>query len=148
MWLTFHSPRGSVEQRWTHCALLRDNVQHHLEGGKPSREFECLHTIGEAPAQRVVSVLARQLRAELERARQGLAGIPAASLAVSRGTLAVQWPPPAAQETELAGAHARSLPFSDRPGATLGELFGPLLDRLLRITEGTSATDEVVVINL
>jgi hypothetical protein len=38
MSMSFNGPNGWIEQRWTVYALLRDNVQHHLEDGAPTKE--------------------------------------------------------------------------------------------------------------
>jgi hypothetical protein len=47
MSLAFSGPGGSLEVRWIVYALLRDNVQHHLEGGKPSAAFSAVHETSE-----------------------------------------------------------------------------------------------------
>ena len=68
MSLSFHGPKGSLEQRWIYYAMLRDSVQHHIEGGKPTEDFDCLHRVSDALVEHRVTVPALRLRKELERA--------------------------------------------------------------------------------
>jgi hypothetical protein len=102
--LTFDGPGGSFERRWIVYAMLRDNVQHHLEGGEPTPAFQHLHQLGDALSSGSVSVPALALRGELERLA-GLLERPLSQLAVSLRTRAVHmlhFPLPSRGGTSLA----------------------------------------------
>ncbi len=145
--LTFEGPNGSFERRWIVYAMLRDNVQHHLEGGEPSAAFQSLHQLGEALASGTVSVPAVALRRELEPLEQMLER-PASDLAVSLRTRAVHslhFPLPDRRGTSLASDVDFAPPFPLGNTSTLKDVFGSLVSELLRITEGASVTDRVTV---
>lgn len=151
MSLSFNGPKGSIEQRWIYYALLRDNVQHHIEGGQPSQDFECLHRISDALAQHRVTVPARKLHAELLRAKAVLCPLPATQLAISartRAVLSLRWPPPEARATMLVSEWGGSVPLLGTAGTTLDEVFGHLLDQLISVTEAASESDVVTIIDL
>jgi hypothetical protein len=149
MSMSFSGPKGSVEQRWIVYALLRDCVQHHLEGGAPSPEFEALHSMGQALGGKRVVVPARKLHEELTRARAALSGRPIQDLAISTRTHAVislHWPPPAKPSTSLVEIQGSSIPLlGDIAGDRLDDVFGNLLDSLLQISEGAGEADQVEV---
>lgn len=149
MSLSFSGPNGSVEQRWIVYALLRDGVQHHLEGGTPSPEFEALHSIGQALGGKRVLVPARKLHEELTRARAALSGRPIQDLAISNRTHAVislHWPPPAKPSTSLVDFQSGSIPLlGDFAGDRLDDVFGSLLESLLHLTDGAGEGDQVEV---
>jgi hypothetical protein len=93
--LCFQGPDGEVEERWIIYALLRDNIQHHLEHGAPSKQFEAIHRAGGALGGGRVTLNALQLRVELGRAQGELIARPISELAVSARTRAVierTWP--------------------------------------------------------
>jgi hypothetical protein len=145
MSLVFTGPGGSAERRWIVFALLRDNVQHHLEGGTPSEAFQSIHGVASALGGGSVSLDAAALRKELEAARS-LTSRPASDLALSTRTLAVisrRWPPPTDQKTELASELGWPIPAAD--GAqTLGDVFGDLIEELIRVTGAGSGVVEVL----
>ena len=152
MSLLFKGPRGSVEQRWIVYALLRDNVQHYLEGGTPTEEFASVHGITEALGGKAVTVGAQALRRELVRAREEISDRPVSELAVSVRTLAVinlLWPPPEKRETMLLSACGRDIPFIDITGGkTMNDVFGLLLDELIQITKNASIDDIVEIVDM
>ncbi|MEZ4300044.1 MAG: hypothetical protein R3B70_34165 [Polyangiaceae bacterium] len=150
MSLSFHGPRGTIEQRWIYYALLRDNVQHHIEGGKPSGEFECLHEISHALMHHRVTVSAKKLHDELIRAHKVLMEMPSSELAISLRTRAVLSlrPPPDSRETELVRDWGGTIPLLGKMRPQLADVFGHLLEQLLTITEGATDTDEVTIIDL
>jgi len=135
----YATTNGSFEQRWVVYALLRDCVQHHLEGGTPSAEFGALHAVSEALVGRVVHIDAGKLNAELKRAKGALAGRPISELALSmrtRSVITLHWPPPKERATSLAGADVLGLPLiGDLQATTLDDVFSPLLDALIALTE-------------
>jgi hypothetical protein len=149
MSLIFQGPGGSFERRWIVYAMLRDNVQHHLEGGAPSGEFSALHTLGEALSNGEVTVPAPKLRSELLRARV-LLDRPADDLAVSVRTRAacnLSFPLPAVSATALAAQEDWTVPFPMEGAETLGDLLGSFLEELLRVATGASDSDVVRAID-
>jgi hypothetical protein len=149
MSLTFQGPNGAFERRWIVYAMLRDNVQHHLENGAPTEAFSALHALSAALLRGEVSVPARKLHAELAEAR-GLLDRPIEDLAVSvrtRAICALMFPLPSLQETELASRAEWTAPFPTAGAQTLGDLFGSLVEELLRITERASAEDVLTAID-
>jgi len=149
MSLSFIGPTGSFERRWIVYAILRDNVQHHLEGGVPGPQFAALHAIGGALAQGEVRVSAPVLHAELERVRP-LLERPLLELAVSERTRAVcmlDLPLPAASATMLASSAGWQPPLPAHNPQTLGDVFGSLVVELLRVTEGAAEGDELTVVD-
>ncbi|MBS2022340.1 MAG: hypothetical protein JST92_08010 [Deltaproteobacteria bacterium] len=150
MSLDFQGPRGSIEQRWIIYALLRDNVQHHLEGGRQGDGFQALHGLQLALGGRPVSVSARRLHDELLKAQRELPAKPIDQLAVSgrtRAVISLTFPIPEVGETMLvAGSGVVVEPV--RGARTLGDVFGFLLDDLLRVTRDAGPDDQVVVTDL
>lgn len=151
MSFSFVGPAGSAEHRWIAYALLRDAVQHHIEGGKPTPEHAELHRVAEALGGKSIEIPAGRLRAQVQRAKQVLAEKSVAELAVSartRSVLLYEWPPPADRQTWLLSECGVSLPVLTGHEKTLDDVVGALLDDLLRITEGASDTDVVHVFDL
>ncbi|MGH7294160.1 MAG: hypothetical protein ACRELB_04475 [Polyangiaceae bacterium] len=147
MSLSFFGPAGSFERRWIVYALLRDNVQHHLESKTPTTDFAAIHTIGDALVTGKATVPARKLRDELVRA-QTLLDRPAAELAVSRRTRAVcslRFPLPDTRDTALASSVEWTAPYAIEDAKTLGDFFGSLVSELLRVTDGAGEADVVTV---
>jgi hypothetical protein len=147
MSLVFSGPRGSFERRWIVYAMLRDNVQHHLEGGTPGPEFSALHTLSDVLLNGSATVSALKLRDEAERATV-LMGRPISDLAVSIRTRAVTtrvFPLPEVRGTLLASHAGWGLPFPLEQARTLGDLLGSMVEELLRVTEGAREGNEVSV---
>ena len=149
MSLTYTGPQGSFERRWIVYAMLRDNVQHHLENGEPSADFEHLHALGQALSGRGVSVPALALRAELARLGPMLE-LPLAELAISVRTQAVltlMVPPPERRGTMLVAEAEWALPFPLEGALTLNDVFGSLVTELLRVCEGATPLDTLNVMD-
>lgn len=149
MSLSFLGPAGSFERRWIVYAMLRDNVQHHLEGGSPSPEFTQIHALGEALLSGRVAVPALALRAELLRAQE-LMDRPIDDLAVSlrtRAVLTMGFPLLGTPSTDLVSEAGWTLPFPLAGARTLGDAFGSLLVELLRITENAKSSDVVEILD-
>lgn len=147
MSLCFSSPRGEVEQRWIVYALLRDNVQHHLERGTQTPEFQELHRVAEALGGRRVTLNALRLRRELEKAQASLSGRPIEQLAVSAHTRAAingVWPPDL-EATTVVGPDARTIGWLRPEMRNLDQAFGPLIRRLLELTEDARDEDSIEV---
>ena len=149
MSLAFFGPHGSLEARWIVYALLRDNVQHYLEGGSPSEKFAEIHQISEALVQDRIRVNAARLRSQLEQAKVALFDRPAADIALSgrtRAVLSADWPPKTL-ETTVAGKAELSIPMLHAGIRTMAEAFGNLVNELLEITEGVGENDWVEVVD-
>lgn len=138
-----------MEERWIIYALMRDNVQHHLERGSPSGEFEEIHRAGDALGGQAVQLNALRLRAELRRAQVGLAARPISDLAVSAKTRAVvegTWPVERQPSTILAAdSVAELVPWLPPDMLTLDQVFGNLIRSLLGVTSGAGPHDLVEV---
>jgi hypothetical protein len=81
---------------------------------------------------------------------RGLLHRPIADLAVSVRTRAIcslLFPLPSVQETELASRAEWTVPFPLAGASTLADLFGSLVEELLRITEGASQEDVLTAID-
>lgn len=146
----FVGPGGQLEQRWIVYACLRDNVQHHLEGGSPTDAFSALHSISAALTGAEVVVSASKLRDELTRARV-LLERPASELAISartRSVIALKWPPPEVRETVLVRETGGLSALIGGSPRTLGDVFGHLLERLLAIVDGAGPDATVTVTDL
>jgi len=146
--LCFTGPAGSIEQRWIVYALLRDNVRHHLETGGGAPTFEAIRSAAGALGGGTVVLNARRLRAELERAREGLLGRPITDLAISlrtRSVIDLAWPPPDRDETTLVSTKVGKIGWLNPEARSLDEAFGHLIRGLLDITEGATEDDVVEV---
>lgn len=136
MSLTFIGPVSSFERRWIVYAILRDNVQHHLEDGSPTEAFAAIHAAGDALGQGPdgVSVNARKLRDELLIVKERLLQLSIAQLAISIRTRAVTslaYPLPEHRETGLVQALEWTIPYPLDGAKTLGDIFGTLVNELL-----------------
>jgi hypothetical protein len=150
MSISFTGPKGWIEQRWIVYALLRDNVQHHIEGGTPTGKFQSLHSIAEALGGKEVKVPAGPLHEELLVARP-LLGRPIEDLAISlrtRAVLSLHWPPPERRETMRVTEWGGTIPLISVTAKTLDDVFGHLLEGLIRITEEAPEGTVVDVIDL
>jgi hypothetical protein len=149
MSLAFFGPKGSVEVRWIVYALLRDNVQHYLEGGSRSDAFAELHQVGEALLKDCVRVNARRLRAQVEKAKEVLLHRSASDIALSgrtRAVLSAVWPPPK-EDTIVVGKAALTIPLLHEGIRTMGDAFGNLVTSLLDLTEGAGPDDAVEIVD-
>lgn len=149
MSLSFAGTKGTVERRWIEYAMLRDNVQHHLERGTPAGAFPNLHRISEALGGRTVELSAKGLHEELTRAR-GLLERPVAELAISQRTRAaveLQWPPSGGDSTTLLATSGLTSLLSGREKVA-GDVFGGLLEALLTLTEGATDVEKLHVQDL
>lgn len=149
MSLTFQGPGGAFERRWIVYAMVRDNVQHHLEGGVPTQAFSALHALADALSRGEVSVPAAKLHAELTQALE-LLERPIDELAVSvrtRAACSLLFPPPTLRATALVSEEDWTLPFPIAGAETLGDVFGSLVEELLRVTAGATPNDVLRVID-
>lgn len=149
MSFSFVGPNGGFERRWIVYALLRDNVQHHLEGGAPSPAFAAIHSISEAlgAGPEGVKISGAKLKEEVAVIQSRLASIHIDELAVSLRTRAVitrSFPLPTLRATELARLMDWSVPFPTDQAETVGSLFEDFLEELMEICG--EASDSVVCV--
>jgi len=145
--LTFLMPRGGFETRWIVYALLRDNVQHHLEGGCSSQAYAAIHSIAAALGGKRISVPAHQLRDEAGRALDALGERNISELAIGGRTeaaISLAWPPHAV-DTRILGDSVLALGLGEP--RTLGEVFGTLLRAIVDGTKDATIYDVVEVVD-
>lgn len=151
MSLMFSGPKGTIERRWILYALLRDNVQHHLEGGTPGARFGAIHGVVEALGGRRTRINARELHAQAVSARDQLLHRPIDQLAIGARTRAV-----VSREVPRVDANTTALvPPGQTYGIvvlegakTLDDVFGPFVNELVAMTEGAGDDDFVEVSDL
>lgn len=153
MSLTFVGPSGAFERRWIVYAILRDNVQHHLEAGKPSDAFGAIHAMGEALGRgpEGIAVNAARLRDELFVVRERLLSLTIGQLAISVRTRAVTsmvYPLPDHRETGLVQALEWTLPLQLNDAQCLGDVFGSLVTELLHAIGEAGPDDQVQVVDV
>lgn len=147
MKIFIESSRRSVSIDWSDYALLRDNIQHFLEGGQPSARFRALHALEGAVDTGKAAVDAARLRGELLGACYGLRKLELRDGAISLRTrsLVTQCPTlPKRRGTTRAAAAGWSLPTGDSGGALLRHL-QRLVATLLAVTETAVDGDRLTV---
>jgi hypothetical protein len=146
MRLLISAGNKSVTCDWTLCSLLRDNVQHHLEGGKPSGNYPAIHALGDVVWNHEGKISVRQLRLELDTVRPVLRPLSINKLAVgirSRAALTGALTPPPVRGTVLLRLAGWGVPVRLTGFTTLGDLFGPTFDALQDVGRVTSADAEL-----
>jgi hypothetical protein len=142
-------PSGEFEADWIRLALLKDNVQHHLEKGHPSCRFWGIHELADAIHQRSgASISARRLRGELLEAWNALAEKPISDIAMSLETRALVISPEntiAVRGTLLVRFSDWEVPCALDGARTLSGAFFPLLLELERVTRPSNSGDCVYV---
>ena len=139
----------SVNCEASSCLLLRDNVQHHLEGGRPGDLYRAIHGLADGWwSARPLTIQAGKLRAELHQAWPLLRGIPNSRLAIgirSRAALTGAASPPVVRGTVLLRLTGWRLPLRFDPNGTLDDLLGTTVATLMRLCEraGSAAKLEV-----
>jgi hypothetical protein len=150
MKLTLVGVRGRRELDWTSYALLRDNVQHFIEDGRPSARFAALHAIEAAVDTGALhSVDAARIRGEVLQARCRLAKVRLADAAVSIRTRAIVTGcpgQPASRGTALARHTGWKLSVRADPQALLLSLVADFVDAVLDLTE-RSVDGEILTVH-
>ena len=130
------------------CALLRDNVQHHLEDAVPGERFPAIHTLADSRwAEAAQALKARVLASELQTAWACLRDLPIESLAISirtRAALTSAPVPPAVRGTVLHRLVRWPIPFELEELVTLDDLLGGLVAELVRVARDARAGDLLV----
>ena len=116
------------------CALLRDNVQHHIEAGSADGRFPCLHALANLIWTAEPELLsAARMREELRAAWTALHALPFEALAVSihtRAALQGLGEAPAVSGTVLHSATSWPLPPVSNRCETLGDRFSSIVFEL------------------
>ncbi len=148
MSISFLSRAGAFEAPWIQYALLRDNVLHHIDAGQMTPRFQELYRIGECLGGATVKVSAVRLREQVQQA-QLLCQLPIEKLAVSARTKAVismDVELPIGPPTRIIGI-GLNMPWIAEERNTLGDVFGQIVRKLLQITEGTTESDLVEIVD-
>ncbi len=149
MRLLLTGPSGSARISWNLYAMLRDNVQHHLEEGAPSARFRALHALEQAIDRGTHQVNAARLRGEVMGAWYGLSKLGVGEAAVSFRTRSIMTgcpAPPVQRGTAKRRLTGWSLPVpaSKEEPSLVEHALGFVL-AVLRITE-TAVDGDVVVV--
>ena len=147
MSISLLGPRGTYECPWIRYALLRDNILHHLEHGVFTTAFAETYKIGLVLGGAPILLSASKLREESSRA-QALCRLPIDKLAISARTLAVlrfESTLPEGPPTRIVGGDL-TLPWLASDAQHLADVFGDLVHAILTMTEETTETDQVDVV--
>jgi hypothetical protein len=138
MKLVLMGPSGKLRCSWASYALLRDNVQHFIEGGAPSARFEALHSLERALEQESVPIDAARLRGEVLRAWCALWRIDCQNAAISLRTRAVltgSASEPTQRDTIEAKAAGWELPLQADDATPIPRAAGDFVGGVLKMTE-------------
>ncbi len=122
---------------WSGYAVLRDNVQHFIEGGQPSERFAALHSLEAAVDSGRAVVDAAKLRGEVMRAWYGLAQKTAQQAALSLRTRAIMTgasSTPSRRGTVVAGCVGWRLPLRVPAESPLRQGSGDFVAAVLELT--------------
>ncbi|HEY4188609.1 MAG TPA: hypothetical protein VGP07_26300 [Polyangia bacterium] len=145
MSLAFTGRHGDVEIPWLTYALLRDNVQHHLE--RDHGAFTLLHRVSEALGEAPVRLPAAQFNRELQTVREQLLELPIEDLAMAtrtRALLHLQWPELGDASSQVVGP-LRILGQLVIDARTLGDVFDATISELLALNQDAGPEDEVEI---
>lgn len=147
MRLIIRSSRGEVRVDWANYALLRDNIQHFIESGRPSQRFPAIHSLERAVDRGLTKVDAARLRGELLGACYALRRVHLEDCAVSLRTRALvskNATLPCVRGTTPARAVGWSLPSDQQTGGLIRQL-KPFISSLLAVTSTAVDGDELTV---
>ena len=128
--------------------MLRDNVQHYIENGKPSDRFTALHAIEEAVDNGEKVLDAATLRGEVLQAWYALWKIPIEDAAVSLRTRAIMTRSaerPAIRATIVAHDIGWELPVVASAALQIAQVVEPFIETVLAMTETTVDGDQLEV---
>lgn len=147
--VVFVSSLSSFAAPYPTVLLLRDNIQHHLQNGRPEPGYPQIHAIADRMVLENESPSASELWDEFSLALAGIDKIEVAALAMSIRTQALITGAdaiPAIRGTVLVRQSGWQVPMSIEGKATLGELFGELRDGLAAITASGTVEGYVDVV--
>jgi hypothetical protein len=148
MKLVFTGRSGAGLCDWDSFALLRDNVQHFVEGGVLSGRFSALHGIAQAVDGDSCRVDAVRLRLEVLQAWAALWPVSVNDAAVSSRTRAVREGaaiPAAASVTSPAIGHVDLLQFAGNRAAPVPKAAESFVAAVLSLTQAAVAGDVLEV---
>jgi hypothetical protein len=147
MSIAFAGKQGATEIRWIVWALLRDNVQHHLEGGQETNAFRLLHSVSAAFRGDVVSLPAAPFNRELRTIQDALRRLPVDQLAMTsrtRSVISYQWPAAPITTSEVVGPLAEFGTLVTN-AATVGDVFEGTLDGLCAMTRDAGPDERIEI---
>ena len=133
---------------WGSYALLRDNVQHFIEGGRRSGRFRALHQVATAVDHGACTVNAVRLRLEVLKAWAALWQVRLASAAVSCRTRAIREGAPLPSEeavTQPVGRRAELLPVSGSRNTRVPLAARGFMAAVLSLTRAATAGDTLEI---
>lgn len=145
MSIAFVGRRGATEIRWIVWALLRDNVQHHLEGGRETTAFRLLHSVSTVFRGDVVCLPAAPFNRELRTIKDALKKLPVDQLAMTsrtRSVMTYQWPAAPSTTSEVVGPLAEFGTLVTN-AATVGDVFEGTLDDLCAMTQDAGPDERI-----
>jgi hypothetical protein len=139
----------SLRCDYARCALLRDNVQHHLEHGLPSGRFAAIHALADSPWDTAPATInPKTLSSELELVWPSLRDLPIESLAISlrtRAALTHALAPPAVRGTILRRMVQWPVPLDLSTSKDLRALLGGLASDLARVAQEAPRGGQLVL---
>jgi len=147
--VVFASSTASFVASYPTLLLLRDNIQHHLQCGRPVPGYALIHRIAEPPLRRSQKTLARQLWNEISLGFRGLAELRLEQLAISirtRALLSGVRDLPPVRGTTLASVAGWSVPIPMEGKSTLAEIFSELRDGLACVTRFGTESGHIEVV--
>lgn len=148
MKLVIKGRAGSRVCDWNSYALFRDNVQHFVEQGEPSVDFQALHAIERAVDTGRGWIDAPKLRGELFRAWHALSKVSLDEAAVSirsRAILTGSLDEPMARGTVSARQVGWELPVQGKGNVQVLVAAGPFVMAILALTERASDGDRLEI---
>ncbi len=145
MKISIKSSCGEARVDWADYALLRDNIQHFIEAGKPSESYAAIHAIERAVDDGRVAVDATRLRSELLGACYKLRRLDLRDCAVSLRTRALVTGCAALPErrgTARARLAGWRLPTREQSGSLIRQL-EPLISIVLTMTRSAVDGDRI-----
>lgn len=143
---------GGGQQRdveWSSYALLRDNVQHFLEAGRPSDRFRALHSIEAAvDTGCTFHIDAARLRGEVLQAWYGLRKVRLSEAAISIRTRAILTRSAgqgSARGTAVAAQVGWRLPVAAAVTASLRSVTAAFVAAVLALTEAATDGDTLAI---
>ena len=146
--LVIQGRTGTYPFAWACYALLRDNVQHYVEHGKPCGRFPTLHSIALAVDEGTCAADPQALREEVVRAVSSLRSVPLTDAAMSSRTRAIQIGSPEVPRVGHTG-EARllgwELPVAGLPTDSVPYAAEGFVDAVLCATSAAAAWDQLQI---
>ncbi|MDF3066583.1 MAG: hypothetical protein K0R38_2184 [Polyangiaceae bacterium] len=133
---------------WESYALLRDNVQHFLEQGRPQARFQALHGLERAVDGEAQRIDAARLRGEVLRAWSALWWRKFSEAAISPRTHAIMVraaAAPTAEETVAAKSTSWNLPMRADAETPIPKAAGRFVNAVLALTSSAEDGDWVEI---